>query len=264
LNRAAQDPRLRTPLEACRPPIGQRKNHAEACYRRFEKIVCVSQGIQSAFGNVSGLMEKSVVLYNTVESEKILEQSCEEALELCGDNQIKMISVGTLKQVKGYDRLLRVMSRLKQDGLEFCLYILGTGPMQEEMENYIQNHDLQDNVVLFGYQSNPYKYVARCDLFVCSSYSEGFSTATTEALIVGTAVCTTDVSGMKEMLGENNEYGLVVENSEDALYEGIRGFLKDAELIKHYKMQANIRGKKFSTENTVKAVQDMLTEVFGG
>lgn len=231
---------------------------AEVCYRRFEKIICVSQGIQNAFGNVSGLMDKCEVLYNTVESEKILEKSCEDAHELGRDNRIKMVSVGTLKQVKGYDRLLRVMNRLKQDGLEICLYILGTGPMQGEMENYIQNHDLQDNVVFLGYQSNPYKYVAKCDLFVCSSYSEGFSTAATEALIVGTAVCTTDVSGMREMLGENNEHGLVVENNEDALYRGIQGLLSSDVLLKQYKEAAIERGRAFSTKNTVKAVEQML------
>ena len=74
---------------------------------------------------------------------------------------------------------------------------------------------MESTVTLLGYQTNPYKYVAGCDLFVCSSYAEGFSTAATEALIVGTTVCTVEVSGMKEMLGENNEYGIVTENSEE-------------------------------------------------
>ena len=60
-----------------------------------------------------------------------------------------------------------------------------------------------------GYQTNPYKYLAKCDLFVCSSHSEGFSTAATEALIVGVPVCSVEVSGMREMLGENNEYGVI-------------------------------------------------------
>ena len=56
------------------------------------------------------------------------------------------------------------------------------------------------------------KYVARCDWFICPSFEEGFSTAATEALVVGTPVVTTLCSGMKEMLGENNEYGIIVEN----------------------------------------------------
>ena len=138
------------------------------------------------------------------------------------------------------------------------LYALGVGPLRDELERYrVENH-LEGKITLLGYQTNPYKYVAKCDLFVCASYAEGFSTAATEALIVGTPVCTVEVSGMKEMLGENNEYGLVVKNNEEALYQGIKKLLDAPELLKHYKKKAKERGKMFSTEKTVNAVQNML------
>ena len=114
------------------------------------------------------------------------------------------------------------------------------------------------NVTFLGYQINPYKYISRCDLFVCASYAEGFSTATTEALILGVPVCTVEVSGMKEMLGENNEYGIVTENNDEALYEGIRCLVKSPELLRHYKKQAQKRGDMFSTEKTVAEVENML------
>lgn len=63
---------------------------------------------------------------------------------------------------------------------------------------------------------------------------------------------------MKEMLGENNEWGIVTENSEEALYRGIKSFLDDPALLAYYKEKAIERGKSFRTENTVKAVEDML------
>ena len=63
---------------------------------------------------------------------------------------------------------------------------------------------------------------------------------------------------MKEMLGENNEYGIVTENDEDALYQGIKTLLDDPKLLAHYKEQAALRGMDFSTENTVKAVEEMV------
>ena len=88
--------------------------------------------------------------------------------------------------------------------------------------------------------------------------SEGFSTAATEALIVGTPVCTVEVSGMKEMLGENNEWGVVTENSEEALYAGIKDLLDNHKLLGYFKEKAIERGKTFQTGSTVKAVEDML------
>ena len=98
----------------------------------------------------------------------------------------------------------------------------------------------------------------RCDLFVCSSLSEGFSTAATEALILGIPVCTVNVSGMKEMLGENNEFGIVTENNTDALYQGIKRLLNDHKLLLFYREKAKERGKSFSTQKTVYAVEQML------
>ena len=114
------------------------------------------------------------------------------------------------------------------------------------------------SVTLLGYDTNPYKYVARCDLFLCASHAEGFSTAATEALIIGTPVCTVEVSGMKEMLGEHNEWGVVTKNSEEALYQGIKDLLDDPALLAHYKAKATERGKQFNTESTVRAAEMML------
>ena len=74
---------------------------------------------------------------------------------------------------------------------------------------------------------------------------------------MGTPVCTVEVSGMKEMLGDN-EYGLITENDEESLYQGIKTLLDDPELLAHYRAQAALRGKKFSTVETVKAVEQML------
>ena len=117
-------------------------------------------------------------------------------------------------------------------------------------------------MTFLGYQTNPYKYVTRSDLYICSSYSEGFSTAVTEALIVGTPVCTVDVSGMNELLGDS-EYGLITDNNEEALYQGIKSLLDDPEKLAYYKKQAQVRGKKFSTTETVKVVEKMFLDILG-
>ena len=93
---------------------------------------------------------------------------------------------------------------------------------------------------------------------MCASFSEGFSTAATEALIVGTPVCTVEVSGMREMLGDHSEYGIVTENTEEALHQGIRTLLDDPALLAHYARQAERRGRDFRTEETVRAVEEML------
>lgn len=235
---------------------------ARTCYSKFHKIVCVSQTVKNDFLNALHVNVAYEVLYNTNESEKILSAS-QESIEDVDflDNEIKLTGVGKLLKNKGFDRILRITKRLREEHYPIHTYILGEGPEREFLQRYIRDNGLESQVTMLGYQLNPYKYVAKCDLFVCASYAEGFSTAATEALIVGTPVCTVEVSGMKEMLGENNEYGIVTENNDDALYRGIKRLIDNPKLLTNYKKRAIERGRSFNTENTVQAVEKMLLKL---
>ena len=63
---------------------------------------------------------------------------------------------------------------------------------------------------------------------------------------------------MKELLGENNEFGIITENNETALFEGIKHFLDNPSLLAQYRIQAEKRGAFFYQEETVKCVEQML------
>ena len=237
---------------------------AKTCYNKFHQIVCVSEFVKQDFCGILGYDGPCQVLYNTVESQKIQSQAAQAAPELTDDGCIRLAAVGSLKESKGYPRLLNIISRLRTEGYPVHLYILGIGPMEAALKRRVADLRISDAVTFLGYQTNPYKYVAKCDLFVCASFAEGFSTAATEALIVGTPVCTVDVSGMREMLGDHNEWGLVTENNAEALYTGIQRLLDDRVLRAHYKKQSAIRGRTFSTGNTVHAVEEMLQNTLSG
>lgn len=237
-------------------------SEAERCYNRFNQIVCVSETVKQDFTGSLHINVPVSVYYNTNETNQIKALAADDVQpEVFLENEIRLVGVGKLLQNKGFDRVLHIVKRLIEEKYPVHLYLLGSGPMQKELEMYVAENALEKQVTFLGYQLNPYQYVKRCDLFVCSSYAEGFSTAATEALIVGTPVCTVEVSGMKEMLGENNEYGVVVPNNEEDLYRGIKRLLDDPVLLAHYKEMAEIRGKDFSTEKTVRAVEDMLEKL---
>jgi glycosyltransferase involved in cell wall biosynthesis len=239
------------------------RTYAESkrCYDRFHQTICVSEYVKKDFLALYPGLSPIDVLYNTNETNQILQKKDEPIEEgVFTPGEIRICGVGKLMPNKRFDRVVRIHKRLREEGYPVHTYLLGDGPEQNNLEEFVRSNQLSQTVTFLGYQTNPYKYVAKCDLFVCASIAEGFSTAATEALIVGTPVCTVEVSGMKEMLGENNEYGIVTENDEEALYQGMKRLLDDPQLLAHYKEQALLRGKTFSTENTVKAVQDMLLQ----
>ena len=236
------------------------RNYDEAltCYNKFTKSVFVSEGVRDYFVDIMNYEKPVQVLYNTNETHQIIDLSKEKCNNVFKENEINICLVGKISRNKGCDRILRIQKRLLEENFNTHIYFLGTGPEADFVTQFSKDNGCDNSITLLGYQTNPYKYVKACDLFVCASLAEGFSTAATEALIVGTPVVTVEVSGMKEMLGENNEYGIVTENNEEALYEGIKKMLTTPDMLEDYAKRAEERGKYFSTENTVKAVENML------
>ena len=230
------------------------------CYSKFDRTVCVSDTVKDDFESIFDTKKPVEVLYNTNESEKIKKLSDEQVDDVdFSKDTINIISVAKIVPSKGYDRLMKIHKKLIEKNITNHIYILGIGEEKEKYEKYLTENNLTDTFTFLGYRDNPYKYVKKADLYVCSSRREGFSTAVTEALIVGTPVVSTNCSGAYELLGENNEYGIVTENNEDALYEGIKKMLTTPNLFEAYAAKAKERGKAFSTEKTVKAVEEMLS-----
>lgn len=235
---------------------------AKRCYNRFNRIICVSKTVKDSFEKIFPAAKPPQVIYNTVETD-IVRKKAEEPVDdiVFEKDETNLISVAKLMKTKGFDRLIRIQKKLLNNGYKTHIYIVGKGEEQASLEKLIRENGLENSFTLIGFRENPYKYVKNADLYVCSSKQEGFSTAVTEALIAGTPVVSTNCSGAKELLGNGNEYGIVTENNENSLYNGITKMLSDKGGLEHYKKQAEIRGNKFNTEETVRAVENMLEEV---
>lgn len=234
-------------------------NEAARCYLKYDRVIAVSRRVKECFCTHLDKPRRVEVLYNTNETEQIREMAnspCED--DRFAYDGLRVCTTGKLIPVKGFDRLLNAHKRLLDEGFRHHLYILGIGEEQKALEQQMKRLGIADSVTLLGFQKNPYQYVSRCDLYVCSSRREGFSTAVTEALILGTPVVSTDCSGAKELLGEHDEYGLVVENSEEGVYQGMKKMLSDPALLAHYRNKAKERGSFFSRTETVRAVEEML------
>ena len=237
-------------------------SEARKCYEKFHRVVAVSRRVREQFlKNVVQTVPVDV-LYNTNETEKILALSTAEPEDYVFEPGIPHVcSVGRLGPVKGFDRLLNAHHRLLEEGLNHRILILGTGEDQEKLIRTARQYGVENSFRLLGFSKNPYQYLSKCDLFVCSSRREGFSTAVTEALVVGTAVVSTDCSGARELLGDNDEYGLVAENSEEGVYQGMKRMLSNPALLARYKEKAKERGSFFSRTETVRAVEEMLDNI---
>lgn len=235
------------------------RDEVTKCYNSFDGLACVSDYIVENFREkTNNEIKKLSVVNNTLEIEDILQQSEEHISISLDSNKINLCSVGRFNIQKGYDRLINALIDLKKEGIcNFHLYLLGIGELKEEIEHKVETSVIKDDVTFLGYQKNPHKYVSKMDFFVCSSYREGYSTAVTESIINQTPVLTTACSGMSEILGTDGA-GIIVENNETALRNGLRMIFTDSNLRKKCKKEAEIRSGLFSKENAIKQFEEFI------
>ena len=230
--------------------------HHKKAYSKFDKVLCVSQTVKEGVEKKYNV-KNARVLYNPISREKILKLSNEKIDDINHSNKFKLISVGRLSKEKGYDRLLRVVKKLVNEQIGCELLIIGSGKEYDKLNSYIKNNNLEYNIKIVGYKENPYKYVKSSDLFVCSSLSEGYSLVIAESLVLGIPVVSTKCSGPIEIL-RNGENGLLVENSEEGLYKGLKEIINSDELYMNYKNRAVKEGTKFGVDNFIKSVEEIL------
>lgn len=236
------------------------RTYRECCdaYNSFDLNVCVSNTVKEDFTSLLKLDTKCTVLHNTLETDKI-KALADEPIEFEYDKErINLTVVGKLAENKGCMRILETVKRLKDEGInKYSITFLGVGPLEDKMKSFVERNNLIDDIRFLGYRINPYKYVKRSDALLCGSYAEGFSTAATEAVIVGTPVLTVKVSGMDELIG-NSGCGVIAENTDNGLYGMLKEFSDKKEKLIAMRENALKRGLEFSRDKTVKAVEDTL------
>lgn len=229
------------------------------CYEKFDAIVCVAETMKESFIKKYGMAEKVHVLYNPLDFESVIKKSAEKTDFNFGDG-IKFVLAGTFIKIKGFDRFVKVCKRLKDDGEHFSALIMGDGEEKENIKKIIAETNLGDTVKILDFQTNPYKYIAHSDVYVCSSYAEGYSTAVSESVALNVPVITTECSGMREIFGEN-ECGIICENSEDGLYNAMKKVLNDPSLLKKFSAEEKKRANDFSLKKRMKAIEDFIESV---
>lgn len=230
-------------------------NQEKKAYYKFNKIFAVSNDVKKSFIKKFEISNIEVQ-YNPIDSNEILKLS-ENGMINYDLNIINMITVGRLENQKGYDRLLKIVKQLKNEHYKFKLYILGEGSQREKYEQYIFENDLIDYVNLLGFKRNPYSYIKNADLFVCSSYAEGFSTVATEAIILGLPIVTTECSGMKELFGEYR-CGIITKNDDESLMLGLKKILDNPKLLNMYKDEIELRRSDFDIKIRMNELENIL------
>lgn len=175
-------------------------------------VIAVSEGVKRDTQRVTGLPAGRItVIRNPVITPMLAEHSAEAVPHpwLADKLQPVVVGMGRLTQQKDFPTLLRAFAALQRERPS-RLILLGEGKDREALEALAAELGIGERVLFAGFQSNPYAWLARADLFVLSSAWEGSPNALTEALALGVPAVSTDCpSGPQEIL-DGGRYGALV------------------------------------------------------
>lgn len=118
------------------------------------------------------------------------------------NKKIKLIAIGRLVERKGFDYLIKGVINIKN----VLLYIIGDGPEKEKLQEIIKNNRLQNKVFLSGAVSEKDKWrqLLSSDIYILSSFHEGFGIVLQEAMYAGLPIISTDRGGQMDLITEKN------------------------------------------------------------
>lgn len=181
-------------------------------YRTADSVVCTSKGMERDMPLVLGVREeKAFTIYNPVDIEAVTQQMNEplDHAWLAEGSAPVILAVGRLAEIKDYPTLLHAFAGLRRDR-KVRLIILGQGEEDERLKSLSSDLGIAADVFFAGFQSNPFAWMARCDLLVLSSTKEAFGNVLTEAMVCGLPIVSSDCpSGPKEIL-EGGRWGRLV------------------------------------------------------
>ena len=225
-------------------------------YPKFDKVFCVSKFNEERLRRESNGTVNVDYCYNIIDESKILEASKDEISEDTSQKPI-FVAVGRQTPEKGFLRLVDVVNRLKKDGYQFTLWLIGDGVEHQQLVDKVSGEKLEDTVKLLGIQSNPHKFTSKADVFICSSFSEGYSTACVEAILLGVPVISTAVSGAQEII-DDSQCGIVCEFDDDSLYTTLKNVLDHPKVISEWRNTLSVTKNKFGSKIRGKRVNQIF------
>lgn len=204
-----------------------KKKYDKKVYSKYETIVFVSKDNLEKFKEIYSNIDanKLKLIYNYIDAQNVLKKAnVEENLEL-EQGKINLVTVARLTKQKAIDRLIDVHKKLIEDGIIHNIYVIGDGPQKELLQKQIKETNVEETFKLLGKKENPYPYIKKASLFCLLSEYEGYGMVLEEAKILDKFIIVTNTAAREAIA--NYENSLIVDNNEEAIYEGLKNVIED-------------------------------------
>lgn len=192
--------------------------HCEKIYRRFARLVCVSQAVRDRFSVfLPQYADRLAVYHNRFPAEEI--QQMADGASPYPAGRFHIVTAARIDNMqKRIDGIIKLCARLRDDGVDnFTWHIVGNGPDLPGNRNLAQELGVAQLVSFEGEKINPFPYIKHADLFALYSAYEGFPMVIGEAQALGTYILTTNYAAAKEQIAP--EQGVIAQSDEEFYQE---------------------------------------------
>jgi len=220
--------------------------------------------------------DKLFRIYNGVdadESERLLGEPLRPRVSEAGSGgELRIVSVGSLRPLKGHPTLVKAVALAREKGLAITCHIIGEGAERPVLERLVAEASLQESVILTGPLSlrEVYELLRKADVFalLCeigpSGYRDAFPTAIMEAMALELPVVSTWISGVPEMVDHERTGILVPERHAESAAVAFERLCADPELRRKMGAAGRERLRKHfdpeqSTEQLARLMRDAGT-----
>lgn len=234
----------------------ERKLSIRIIYSWTEGIVAVSDAVATDLSTRFGVKSNHIqVIPNPVVSSrlyKLSEQDTGHPWMDCPTSPV-ILAVGRLEPIKDFSSLLRAFAKVRQQR-ECRLILLGEGRERDKLRNLSRELNIQHEVSMPGFSTNPYAFMRRASVVVLSSRSEGAPLVLIEAMTLGIPVVATDCGGPREILRGGTVGPLTPIGDVDALQRSIMEVMDDPPAADILKEATN----RYSATESAKSYLDRL------
>lgn len=219
----------------------------------YDYIAAISEDAKKAFiSKFPSLSDKVVVIENILSADFVRKQALMENPEL--DGKIRLLTVGRFCYPKALDQAVRICSRLVEAGLPVKWYAIGYGD-EKTVREAIEECGMHGHFIILGKKTNPYPYIAACDVYVQPSRYEGKSVTVREAQILGKPVAITAFNTSSSQLTDGFD-GLIVPMDIDGAAQGIRFLIENKPLQEQFRK--NMEVTDYSNFKEVELIYKLL------
>lgn len=241
-------------IGTCRGGGGPKRQYERWLWRYTRSLVCNSQALHKTLTGL-GVPDKHLVcIENGVDTQRFAPEEPNIALR-----SPIILCVARLAQDKEHLTLFRAFEKIIQNSPDTLLYVVGDGPEENNLKNWVANHGLEEKICFFAGTTDVRPYYAKAKVFALTSAREGQPNVILEAMSCGLPVCATAVGGIPALV-KHGETGLLSPRGDSVAFaENCISLLNDGVLSE--KMGNNARDmviEKYTYENMVRAHEDLF------